>query len=51
MERCRTEAPPRTAQPDGHWADCWLHQVGRADLIADTAMTAPTIQTPTEESA
>ncbi|MDR6200634.1 peptide/nickel transport system ATP-binding protein [Microbacterium sp. SORGH_AS428] len=51
MERCRTEAPPRTVQPDGHWADCWLHQVGRADLIDDTSMTAPTPETPTEASA
>jgi len=51
MERCRTEAPPRTVQPDGHWADCWLHQVGRGDLINDTSMTAPTPETPTEAPA
>ena len=24
MDRCRTEAPPRTTVPGGQWAHCWL---------------------------
>ncbi|PSL37638.1 peptide/nickel transport system ATP-binding protein [Labedella gwakjiensis] len=39
MEKCRTTAPPRAQLPDGRWADCWLHEEGRADELAHTTMT------------
>jgi peptide/nickel transport system ATP-binding protein len=40
MEQCRTEAPPRMPREDGHWADCWLHAAGRADLLDTPSMTS-----------
>ncbi|CAL4859112.1 ABC transporter ATP-binding protein [Microbacterium sp. MM2322] len=40
MEQCRTEAPPRMQREDGHWADCWLHAAGRADLLDTPSMTS-----------
>ncbi|MET0354598.1 ABC transporter ATP-binding protein [Plantibacter flavus] len=39
MERCRTTQPPRAQLPDGRWADCWLHEEGRADELAQATMT------------
>lgn len=40
MERCRTQAPPRTDVGGGQWARCWLHQEGRAEEIGATTFAA-----------
>jgi peptide/nickel transport system ATP-binding protein len=40
LAECRTEAPPRMVRQDGHWADCWLHEAGRADLLDTPSMTS-----------
>jgi peptide/nickel transport system ATP-binding protein len=37
MEECRTRLPDRTELGSGHWTRCWLHQKGRADLLATKA--------------
>ncbi|RWZ46211.1 ABC transporter ATP-binding protein [Labedella phragmitis] len=39
MERCRTTEPPRAVLAEGRWADCWLHEVGRAEELHEAPMT------------
>jgi peptide/nickel transport system ATP-binding protein len=49
MEKCRTTAPPRAQLADGRWADCWLHEEGRADELAHSTMTERITRKLTEE--
>lgn len=39
MEKCRTTPPPRAHLTEDRWADCWLHEEGRADELAHNTMT------------
>ncbi|MBB2976610.1 peptide/nickel transport system ATP-binding protein [Microbacterium endophyticum] len=39
MEQCLTTAPPRVQLDSGRWADCWLHDAGRADELSEHSMT------------
>ncbi|HTJ67593.1 MAG TPA: ABC transporter ATP-binding protein [Actinospica sp.] len=52
LAECAVQAPPRVEVGDGHWAQCWLHEKGRAEQLADRtyAMAATARRTSAEEA-